>query len=263
MLNVRRILRTKIGLLFTAKYSHSLGVIIWLGTFVVPAILVGSKQRFLATQLLVAVIPNMCLYWGFEILATWESKAIGIHWNNIEEYPSSSISLNLASMLAMLVFDSIFFMVLTLFVKHWQKKGKKRTLKDPYHMIMDVLVDPDKKFPDFPHPLQKTCKFLSKKKSSRKSSLLNDLGMDDDPESPMGILRTKVLAKLGLLVTEEIPELQQRGSLLEPESPTKDCGVKVRNLSKNYQADSVLKSVSCDFYTGEIACICGWVFVLQ
>jgi hypothetical protein len=162
--------------------------------------------------------------------------------------------MNFASVLSMLVFDAIFYMILTIFVQSNDKN--RRRLKDPYHLCSDILVDSRKRYPEFRHCLQDKCK--CKKKGVEDQ--LRELGSDKYMETPLGDLRTKVLGNLGLLHAGQLQKsdaTDTSSKVIEEQNLTRDCGVKIRNITKSYQAENVLKSVSCDFYTGEIACICG------
>ena len=59
----------------TGGFANSLGVLAWLASFIIPALLISNKQRFLGSQLLASILPNMCLYWGFHTIANWEARS--------------------------------------------------------------------------------------------------------------------------------------------------------------------------------------------
>ena len=65
--------------------ANSLGVIAWTGSFVVPALLIGNQQKYLGSQLMASVLPNMCLYWGFHTIANWEANGKPLDKEHFEQ----------------------------------------------------------------------------------------------------------------------------------------------------------------------------------
>jgi len=55
--------------------AASLGVLIWLASFFLPFVMIGSKGAYITTQLLICLLPNMCLYFGLNIVDSWELKS--------------------------------------------------------------------------------------------------------------------------------------------------------------------------------------------
>jgi len=121
--------------------------------------------------------------------------------------------------------------------------------------MYDVLYD-DTKFPEFINLLTKPkgCRLRKRKADAGE----NDAGADHPLDSPVGNLRSKVLSSIGLLYSGQLQKSPSTASdAFEEESPMKERGAQIKNLSKSFQAEIVLRSISCDFYQNEITCVCG------
>ena len=75
--------------------------------------------------------------------------------------------------------------------------------------------------------------------------------------SAVGKLRTKVLSTPGVFGTMFINGLRFDAQMFESELANKNAGIKVRNLSKIFKGEPVIRSLSCDFYKNEITVLLG------
>ncbi|CAG7732334.1 unnamed protein product [Allacma fusca] len=235
----------------SSGFANSLGVLAWMASFIIPALLIGNKQRFLGSQLMASILPNMCLYWGFHTIANWEARVIGIRWSNMIEYPSTVESQNMALIVTELLFDGFFYMILTVFMRKSNFRSKR--LRNPLSLIYDALYD-DTRFPECLAIFRRgsaCCRKKNKRKGRR------PLGMDINEHSAIGILRTKVLGASGLYGTPLFNALRFDTELFEREVLNKGAGIKIRNLSKSFKGESVIKGLSCDFYKNEITVLLG------
>lgn len=74
-------------------------------------------------------------------------------------------------------------------------------------------------------------------------------------DSPIGALRTKVLEKMELLYTASGSGFTS--AMREQIGKQNESVVEIRNLTKIFHTENVLKGFNCDFYANEISCILG------
>ena len=82
-------------------------------------------------------------------------------------------------------------------------------------------------------------------------------GMDVAESSAVGRLRTKVLKASGLHGVELFNSIRFDPNVFEREDVDKVAGVKLRNVSKSFKGETVVKFLSCDFYENEITVLVG------
>merc|ERR1719228_1044732 len=70
----------------------------------------------LGTKVFCSFFSPTCMSLGCVVLASWESKSTGLQWSNISRRPSASEEYTMATCFIMLIFDSIVYYILALYI---------------------------------------------------------------------------------------------------------------------------------------------------
>ncbi|XP_074030310.1 phospholipid-transporting ATPase ABCA3 [Leptinotarsa decemlineata] len=118
------------------------GILIWILSYCVPKYSLGlheSNQLSWFVNILLNLLPNMALHYGYSAISVYEERGLGIQWNNF--YQSSSGGVNDVTMLnvfVMLWFDMLLFVLFTFYMDGVNpgKYGVRKSLLFPiYHLV--------------------------------------------------------------------------------------------------------------------------------
>ncbi|XP_030753905.1 ATP-binding cassette sub-family A member 2-like isoform X2 [Sitophilus oryzae] len=120
------------------------GLLVWILSFFVPTYIQDAtdKRESFSTTMLLMLLPNMALHYGYSAMALYEEREIGLHWNNWH-LPADGGS-NSATMLhvcLMLVVDVFLYMILTFYVDAVNpgKYGIRRSYLFPFDSLIKLL----------------------------------------------------------------------------------------------------------------------------
>lgn len=93
------------------------GVLYMLTFFPFLFIAMGSKKKIsYTTTILLSLLSNSALGFGFRVIGEYEKIQVGVQWNNIWRTPSSEDNITLGTVMVMLVVDTLLYMLITLYV---------------------------------------------------------------------------------------------------------------------------------------------------
>nr|CAD7412845.1 unnamed protein product [Timema cristinae] len=98
--------------------SMSFGIILWLVSYFVPfGALQSGNSVSLGLKMLSSLLPNMAVYWGFDIFSTFEARGVNLNWTKLGDSPSGSGNdLTMLHVLLMLLVDIMMYSLVTWYV---------------------------------------------------------------------------------------------------------------------------------------------------
>nr|CAD7459511.1 unnamed protein product [Timema tahoe] len=104
--------------------AMSFGIILWLVSYFVPfGALQSGKSVSLGLKMLSSLLPNMAVYWGFDIFSTFEARdrcyclGLNLSWTKLGDSPSGSGNdLTMLHVILMLLVDIIIYSLVTWYV---------------------------------------------------------------------------------------------------------------------------------------------------
>ncbi|KAF7277991.1 hypothetical protein GWI33_008987 [Rhynchophorus ferrugineus] len=94
------------------------GLIYWILSYFVPIYSLDPNNNGISKlyDLLMMLLPNTSLYFGYSIIALFEEREIGVNWRNIFTPPDDATgTVTMANVFAMLLFDCVIYMILTFY----------------------------------------------------------------------------------------------------------------------------------------------------
>nr|CAD7432558.1 unnamed protein product [Timema monikensis] len=98
--------------------AMSFGIILWLVSYFVPfGALQSGNSVSLGLKMLSSLLPNMAVYWGFDIFSTFEARGVNLNWTKLGDSPSGSGNdLTMLHVLLMLLVDIMMYSLVTWYV---------------------------------------------------------------------------------------------------------------------------------------------------
>ncbi|KAG5895530.1 hypothetical protein JTB14_010674 [Gonioctena quinquepunctata] len=121
------------------------GILVWILSYFVPKYafnLEKSNQLSWPVNVLLNILPNMVLHYGYTAISVYEERGIGIQWDNF--YKSSSGGQDDVTMLnifLMLWFDMLLFILFTFYMDNVNpgKYGVRKSFLFPIHNLREWL----------------------------------------------------------------------------------------------------------------------------
>ncbi|XP_066148995.1 ATP-binding cassette sub-family A member 17-like isoform X2 [Euwallacea fornicatus] len=94
------------------------GVVVWIFSYFIPKYIIDTTCNIpFSMHLCIMLLPNMALHYGFSAIAQYEIRELGVQWSNWHlPAGESSEEITMFQTCAMLVFDSIIYFFLTLYL---------------------------------------------------------------------------------------------------------------------------------------------------
>ncbi|CAG0925742.1 unnamed protein product, partial [Notodromas monacha] len=67
-------------------------------------------------SLALCLMPNMAMVYGVRVAFAFEGRGVGLQWKNMNQAPYLNDGMTMTSVFLMLVFDTVFYMILTLYM---------------------------------------------------------------------------------------------------------------------------------------------------
>nr|CAD7265343.1 unnamed protein product [Timema shepardi] len=98
--------------------AMSFGIILWLVSYFVPfGALQSGNSVSLGLKMLSSLLPNMAVYWGFDIFSTFEARGVNLNWTRLADSPSGSVNdLTMLHVVLMLLVDIVMYSLVTWYV---------------------------------------------------------------------------------------------------------------------------------------------------
>nr|CAH7744096.1 unnamed protein product [Callosobruchus chinensis] len=121
------------------------GMLIWILSYFIPKYALNldtGKQIPWSMSILLNLLPNMALHFGYSIIASYEERELGVQWNNIYT-PSggSKDDITMNNVFVMLIVDVVFYMLFTCYMDHINpgKYGVRKSFLFPIKALFKFL----------------------------------------------------------------------------------------------------------------------------
>jgi ATP-binding cassette subfamily A (ABC1) protein 3 len=127
---------TAITFFSLASIATVVGILFWIFSYFIPHTIVTSYDNLQwKYKIVFALFPNIALQYGYSAVSVYEMRETGIQWNNIIKSGSGGEDdITMGHVLLMLTFDTIMFMLLTLYIEN-VKPGEYGVAK-PYNFFL-------------------------------------------------------------------------------------------------------------------------------
>ncbi|XP_048517910.1 ATP-binding cassette sub-family A member 2 isoform X1 [Dendroctonus ponderosae] len=133
-----------ISTLFYRPTSATLvGLLFWIMSYFVPKYLMAENSDLpFAHSMLLMLLPNMALHFGYSAISNYEIREIGVQWSNWHEPGGQGVNeITLRNVCFMLILDSIIYLLLALYIDGINpgKFGVPKSFLFPFKGLLSVL----------------------------------------------------------------------------------------------------------------------------
>ncbi|XP_057653241.1 ATP-binding cassette sub-family A member 2-like isoform X1 [Diorhabda carinulata] len=118
------------------------GILVWILSFFVPKYALGldeSNQLSWSTNIILNLLPNMALHYGYAVISVFEEREIGVQWSNFSDSTSGSAEdITLLNIYLMLIFDTLIYTIFT-FYMDGVNPGKYGVKKKIFFPIIELF----------------------------------------------------------------------------------------------------------------------------
>ncbi|CAH1954987.1 unnamed protein product [Acanthoscelides obtectus] len=121
------------------------GMLVWILSYFIPKYALNldtGKQIPWSMSIILNLLPNMALHFGYSIIASYEERELGVQWNNFYKPSSGSkddITMN--NVFIMLIVDIVFYMLFTCYMDNVNpgKYGVRKSFLFPLKSLFKFL----------------------------------------------------------------------------------------------------------------------------